>query len=342
VERRSYSVAVVGAGLVGEEMVKVLLERDFPSSSLRVLARHPRKAEIADREFAVERTTPVSFEGVDIALLAGTENASEEFAWPAVEKGCVVIDNSATYRLDDRVPLVVPEVNPDDVSRHKGLIANPNCSTIQMVVALAPLHRRFRLKKAVVATYQSVSGTGRDAVEELLAQNRLLAHSVEPTDFRVYPAQIADNLIPQVGSFGEDGYTSEESKMISETQKIFSDTSIEVVPTCVRVPITLSHSEVIWASFDEEIDSGAAREILRTAPGLRVVDDADGETLTYPTPLEAAKLDPVFVGRIRQDPVSRKAITMWVVADNLRKGAALNAVQIAELLVQKDMLHRSS
>jgi aspartate-semialdehyde dehydrogenase len=336
-----YNVAVVGAGLVGEEMVKVLIERDFPARRLDVMARHPREIEIAGRTFQVRKASVDRFDGTQIALFAGTENASEEFAWPAVENGCVVIDNTATFRLDDRVPLVVPEVNPDDLAWHKGLIANPNCSTIQMVVALYPLHRRFGLRKVVVATYQSVSGTGRDALEELSSEMRLLAHGREPTDFGIYPAQIADNLIPQVGGFGEDRYTSEESKMILETQKIFSDPTIEVVPTCVRVPITLSHSEVVWASFSNEIAADDAREILRRAPGVQIVDDWDDGTLAYPTPLEAAELDPVFVGRIRQDPFSSKAITMWIVADNLRKGAALNAVQIAELLVERNLLQPS-
>lgn len=338
VSQKRYNVAVVGAGLVGEEMIKVLIERSFPAASLRVLARQPRKIEISGQVFDVETASIERFGGADIVLFAGTEQASEEFAWAAVEKGCVVIDNSATFRLDESVPLVVPEVNPNDLSWHKGLIANPNCSTIQMVVALSPLHRRYRLRKVVVATYQSVSGTGRDAVEELREQSRLLAHGDEPTDFNIYPAQIADNLIPQVGSFGEDRYTTEESKMISETQKIFSDSSIEVVPTCVRVPITLSHSEAVWASFDKDVTADDAREILQDAPGVRVLDEWDNDSITYPTPLEAAKLDDVFVGRIRQDPFSANALSIWIVADNLRKGAALNAVQIAELLIQKDIL----
>lgn len=329
-----YEVAVVGAtGAVGGTMLQVLAERGFPVSRVRALAS-ARSAGSRIRwngtEITVEDVATADFSGVKVALFAGGEIASSEYAPRAVEQGAIVVDNSATYRMDPGVPLVVPEVNPHHLDGHRGIIANPNCSTIQMVVALAPLHREVRLKRVAVATYQSVSGTGKDAIDELEAQVRARVQGAEPPAPRVYPRPIAFNLIPQIASFGDDGFTGEEQKMMQETRKILGEPDLAVVATCIRVPVFYAHSEVVHVETEGPLSPERAREILGSAPGITLLDDPKAGV--YPTPLEAEGRDDVLVGRIRRDPSVPHGLVMWVVADNLRKGAATNAVQIAEAL----------
>lgn len=317
-----FRVAVVGAGVVGEEMVKVLRQRDFPMSKLVVLARSPRRQTIDGVEFDVQETTPEAFDDVDIAFFAGTEGArgaSQLFGWEAVERGAFVVDNGDDFRMDDRVPLLVPEVNPDALANHRGFVSNPNCSTIQMAHALAPLHRRAGLKRVVVSTYQSVSGTGAAAISELERQIRDYVAGRKLT-CEVYPHQILLNLIPQISSLRNEfeGYYGEEIKMIKETRKVFNAPELAVSATCVRVPVFRSHSEAINAEFERPITAAEAREALANWPGIEVVDDpARGE---YPMPLFAEGRDPTYVGRIRQDPCRPNTLDMWVVADNIRKG----------------------
>jgi len=340
---KRYNVAVVGAGAVGEEMLKVLAERDFPIEDLKVLARSAREISVDGRCYEVRPTVPEEFDGVDIVLFAGTEGASKLFAWEAAKRGAIVIDNSSTYRMDKRVPLVVPECNPDDVSWHQGLIANPNCSTIQMVVPLKPLYDRSRITRIVVSTYQAVSGTGRDAIEELEHQSILITHGKKVRGGPVYPYQIGFNLLPHIGGFRADGYTSEEWKMVAETHKIFGDSEIKVTPTTVRVPVFNSHSEAVYVETEEKITADDARDLLSKFPGIIVIDESkptedDENCRTYPIPIDAAGKDEVFVGRVREDPFIPTGLSMWVVSDNLRKGAALNAIQIAELMIAKGMI----
>ena len=340
---KGYNVAVVGAGAVGEEMLNVLAQRNFPVNELKILARSAREISVNGRSYEVRETVPEEFDGVDIALFAGTEGASKTYAWEAAKRGAVVIDNSATFRMDPNVPLVVPECNPDDVDWHKGVIANPNCSTIQMVVALKPLHERSRITRIIVSTYQAVSGTGRDAIEELDQQTTLLSLGKKVKGGPVYPYQIGFNLLPHIGSFREDGYTSEEWKMVEETHKILGDNEIKVTPTTVRVPVFNSHSESVYIETEAKITVDEARELLSKAPGVVVVDDlnptaSDQNRRSYPMPIDASGRDETFVGRLREDPFIPTGLNMWVVSDNLRKGAALNAVQIAELLIAKGMI----
>ncbi|MHB0997787.1 MAG: aspartate-semialdehyde dehydrogenase [Armatimonadota bacterium] len=335
-----YNVAVVGAGAVGEEMLNVLEQRNFPVNELRILARSAREIEVNGKKYSVIETVPEAFDGIDIALFAGTEGASQTYAWEAANRGAVVIDNSATFRMDPNVPLVVPECNPDDVDWHKGVIANPNCSTIQMMVALKPLYERSRITRIVVSTYQAVSGTGRDAIKELDDQTSLICDGGEVTGCNVYPYQIAFNLLPHIGSFMENGYTTEEWKMVEETHKIFGDDRIKVTPTTVRVPVFNAHSESVYIETEEKISRDEAKELLSNAPGVVVVDECkptskDPLCRIYPLPIDASGRDEVFVGRLREDPFIETGLNMWVVSDNLRKGAALNAVQIAELLIVK-------
>ena len=338
-----YNVAVVGAGAVGEEMLNVLAQREFPINELKVLARSAREIVVGGRRYDVRQTVPEEFDGVNIVLFAGTEGASKLFAWEAAGRGAIVIDNSSTYRMDPRVPLVVPECNPDDVGWCQGVIANPNCSTIQMVVALKPLYDRSRITRIVVSTYQAVSGTGRDAIMELRDQTGLVLDGEEVKAGPVYPYQIGFNLFPHIGSFREDGYTAEEWKMVEETHKILGDKEIKIAPTTVRVPVFNSHSESVYIETEEKIAADEARGLLAGAPGVVVVDDpnpneGDQHCRTYPMPVDAFGRDEVFVGRIREDPFVPTGLSMWIVSDNLRKGAALNAVQIAELLVSRGMV----
>lgn len=333
----NYRVAVVGAGAVGEEMVRVLRQRSFPASELIILARSARTQTIDGEDYQVKETTIEAFDDIDIAFFAGTEGAkgaSQIFGWEAVNRGAFVVDNGDDYRMDPRVPLVVPEVNGGSMANHQGFIANPNCSTIQMVHALAPLHKLAGMKRVVVSTYQSVSGTGAAAIKELEQQIRDYVAGSEIRNEQ-YPYQILCNLIPQISSLKNEyeGYYGEEIKMIKETRKIFGLPDLAVSATCVRVPVFRAHSETVNVEFRNPISVDEARKALETWPGIEVVDDpANGK---YPMPLFAEGKDPTYVGRIRQDSCNPNTLDMWVVADNIRKGAALNAVQIAEMAIER-------
>jgi aspartate-semialdehyde dehydrogenase len=334
-KKSGYVVAVVGAtGAVGTEMIEVLEERKFPVIRLVLLASARSAGGMVTfegNEVPIEVLTKDSFAGVDIALFSAGADLSREFAPIAVKAGAVVIDNSAAWRMTPEVPLVVPEVNAHDIQQHKGIIANPNCSTIQMVVALKPLHDEARIKRIVVTTFQSVSGTGKDAMDELMAecQDLLSFKSASP---KVYPYQIAFNCLPQIDDFLPSGYTKEEMKMVHETRKIMGDQSIQVTATTVRVPVYVGHSEAVNIETERKLSANEARAILSTAPGVLLYDDPAHKI--YPMPLEVAGKDEVYVGRIREDESIANGLNLWVVADNLRKGAALNAVQIAEHLAQ--------
>ena len=339
---QKYTVAVVGIGMVGSEMVKVLRQRNFPASKIKILATRARREMIAGEEFDVEPASVEAFTGVDFAFFAGTEGArgaSQQYGWPAVERGCIVIDNGDDFRMDDRVPLVVPEVNPDALKKHRGFISNPNCSTIQMVVALAPLHRKARMKRVVVCTYQAVSGTGRAGVVELEQQVKDWAAGKE-MKHEVYSHRIAFNVIPQVSSLKDifPGYYAEEIKMIREPRKIFGVPDLAVSATCVRVPVLNAHSECINVQFEKKITADEARELLSKAPGVKVVDDPANSV--YPLAIDASGKDEVFVGRIREDSSAENCIDLWCVSDNIRKGAATNAIQIAEKMIEMGLVRK--
>jgi aspartate-semialdehyde dehydrogenase len=333
-----YNIAIVGAtGAVGTEMLRVLEEREFPVKSLRLLASERSEGnflEFAGEEIMVQKITRDSFAGIDIALFSAGGDRSTAFCPIAAAAGAVCIDNSSAWRMDPDVPLVVPEVNPGDIAGYtrKGIIANPNCSTIQMVVALKPLHDAARIKRVVVSTYQAVSGTGQRAIEELRIQTGELLNG-RPADCKVYPYQIAFNCLPHIDVFLDNGYTREEMKMVNETRKIMGDDSIKVTATTVRVPVFYGHSEAVNIETEKKISAELARELLATAPGVQLVDDV--KNLVYPMPIDAAGQDMTLVGRIREDESIANGLNLWVVADNLRKGAATNAVQIAEILAEK-------
>jgi aspartate-semialdehyde dehydrogenase len=335
-KKNKYRVAVVGAtGAVGNEMVEVLQERKFPAENLRLFASERSSGKTIDfqgQPVAVEVLTDKVFKGIDIALFSAGGDRSREFAPVAAREGCVVVDNSSAWRMDPEVPLVVPEVNPGDLDRHKGIIANPNCSTIQMVVVLKPIHDAVIIKRVVVTTFQSVSGTGKKAMDELLNQTSdiLNFREVNPA---VYPHQIAFNCLPHIDQFMENGYTKEEIKMVNETKKILGDDSVRVSATTVRVPVFRGHSEALNIETGEKIDPADLRALLSTAPGI-IVYDAPEKNI-YPLPTVSAHKDEVYVGRIRSDDTIENGINMWIAADNLRKGAALNAVQIAEELIRR-------
>jgi len=340
---RPLKIALVGIGLVGTEIVRVLKERNFPMSELRVIATREREEEIDGQTFQVTTAAPERFRGIDLAFFAGTEGArgaSREWGWLAVEQGAIVIDNGDDFRMDDRVPLVVPEINAEALRAHQGFIANPNCSTIQMVVALAPLHRAARIGRIVVSTYQAVSGTGKSAVDELIEQTVRTVRGEEPEP-HVYPHPIAFNCLPHISSLKDEypGYYGEEIKMIKETRKILGEPELKVSATCVRVPVFNGHSEAINVQFERPISADEAREILSNAPGVFVLDKP--AEAGYATPRFVSGKDEVFVSRIRQDTSAENALDMWVVADNIRKGAALNAVQIAEKMIEMGLLPRS-
>jgi len=332
---KKYNVAVVGAtGAVGVEMRLILEERKFPVEKLSLFASSRsagKEYKYKEEKVVVRELKDDSFSGIDIALFSGGDEVSKHFAPLAVQQGTIVIDNGKYFRMDPQVPLVVPEVNPDDLKRHKGLIANPNCSTIQMVVALKPIYDEAGIERVVVATYQSVSGTGKEAIEELKNQTASIAKGKE-FEIKAYPYQIAYNALPHIGSFKENGYTSEEMKMLNETRKILGDDNIRVAATTVRVPVYRAHSEVVHIETKKKISVRRTREILSAFPGIKVIDNP--EKLEYPLPLFAEGKDEVFVGRIREDISTENGLVMWIVSDNLRKGAALNAVQIAELLIE--------
>ncbi len=334
-----YRVAIVGAtGVVGHEFIKILEQRHFPMSSVSLLASDRsagKRLFVAHEELEVEETSLESFQGIDIALFSAGTEISRHFAPVAARSGAVVIDNSVAFRMDATVPLVVPEINPEDIKWHKGIIANPNCSAIQMVVALYPLHQVNPIKRIIVDTYQAVSGTGLAAIEELTVQAKqvLGGQSAIP---HVYPHQIAFNLLPEIDVFLDNGYTKEELKMVEESRKIMHAGDIAISATCVRVPVFTGHSEAVHIEFTQPMPPEEARNILARAPGVRLLDDM---TISlYPQPWSVVGTDEVFVGRIRQDSSHPTGLAMWIVADNLRKGAALNAVQIAEEMVKRDWL----
>ena len=334
-----YDVAVVGAtGAVGETMLEILAERNFPVNNVYPLASARsagKKIPFGDTYLTVEDLSTFDFSKVQIGLFSAGASISDKYAPIAAAAGCVVIDNTSRFRYEDEIPLVVPEVNPDaiaDYTRHN-IIANPNCSTIQMLVALKPLHDAAGIERINVATYQAVSGTGKDAIEELASQTAELLNG-RSAEAKVYPKQIAFNVLPQIDIFMDNGYTKEEMKMVWETRKIMGDESIQVNPTAVRVPVFYGHSEAVHIETRKKLDVETARDLLKKADGVVVLDDR--EDGGYPTAVsEGATQDPVYVGRIREDISHPQGLDLWVVADNVRKGAALNSVQIAEILVEK-------
>ena len=335
---KTFDVAVVGAtGAVGESMLSILAERDFPVGEVYALASSRsagKKVEFGDRLITVQDLADFDFSRVQIGLFSAGASVSADYAPKAAAAGCVVIDNTSKFRYDDDIPLVVPEVNPHAIADYKsrGIIANPNCSTIQMLVALKPIKDAVGIERINVATYQAVSGTGKEAIEELAAQTANLLNA-KPIQSEVYPKQIAFNVLPHIDVFLDNGYTKEEMKMVWETRKIFEDEAIKVNPTAVRVPVFFGHSEAVHIETIEKISAKQARELLSKADGVVVLDERqDGG---YPTAVtEGANNDPVYVGRIRDDISHEKGLDMWVVADNVRKGAALNSVQIAETLIK--------
>ena len=337
-KKQSYNVAVAGAtGAVGNGMVSILEQRNFPVNQLKLLASTRgagTRIEFKGKPYTVEVMDENSFAGIDIGLFSPGGSVSQKFAPIAGKAGCVVIDNTSAFRMDPDVPLVVPEVNAHAIAQYhkKNIIANPNCSTIQMVVALKPIHDVARIKRIVVSTYQSVSGTGRKAIQELESQV-LAIYNHKEIEKSVYPHQIAFNCLPHIDAFLDNGYTKEEMKMLNETRKIMEDNSIRVTATTVRVPVFYSHSESVNIETEKKITADEVRQILSKAPGVVVVDDP--KKSEYPLAIDAAGKDETFVGRIREDESIPNGINLWVVSDNIRKGAALNAVQIAEILIAK-------
>jgi len=341
---KKYNVAVVGVGAVGIEMLRVLKQRAFPVANLKVLARSSRNINVDGDTYAVEAISPEAFNGVQVALFAGTEGekgAAVTFANEAVSRGAVVIDNGADFRMDPNVPLVVPEVNGADVKKHDGIIANPNCSTIQMVVALAPIYKEVGITRVIVTTLQAASGAGRSAVEQLKKETEQIISGgfgdvhVDLPD-KAMAQQLAFNVFPHIGGTKEDDYTSEEWKLVKETHKILHDDKIKITSTTVRVPVRTGHSESVYIETGKPLAPEAARAILSKSPGIVVIDDI--KKSLYPLPNNAEGKDETFVGRIRRDPFVKNGLWLWVVADNLRKGAATNAVQIAEELVTQKMI----
>jgi len=335
-----YKVAVVGAtGNVGREMLAILAERTFPADEVLALAsRRSQGTEVSfgDRTLKVDALEHVDFSDVDICLMSAGSPVAREWAPKIAAAGAVVIDNSSCWRYDADVPLVVPEVNADAITgfRKRGIIANPNCSTAQLVVALKPLHDKARIKRVVVATYQSVSGAGKDAMDELFSQTKAV-FTLGDIEAKKFPKRIAFNLIPHIDVFMEDGFTKEEWKMVAETKKIL-DPKIRLVATCVRVPVFIGHCEAVHIEFEEPITADEAREVLRKAPGVIVIDKQ--EAGGYVTPYECVGEDATYVSRIREDATVENGLALWCVSDNLRKGAALNAVQIAECLINRKLI----
>jgi aspartate-semialdehyde dehydrogenase len=333
----AYHVAVVGAtGAVGNEMLKILEERKFPVGRLTLLASERsigKELKFNGELYPIQVLNEKSFAGIQIGLFSAGGSISQRFAPIAAASGCIVIDNTSAFRMEPDIPLVVPEVNVESIGMYKnrGIISNPNCSTIQMVVALKPIHDAVKIKRIVVSTYQAVSGTGKKAIEELLEQTKALMSNREP-EIKVYPHRIAFNCLPHIDVFLDNGYSKEEMKMVNETRKILNDPSVAVTATTVRVPVLFGHSESVNIETEKKITADEVREILSRAPGVTVVDDLKGNK--YPLPIDAAGKDDTFVGRIREDESIENGINMWIVSDNVRKGAALNAVQIAEILVR--------
>jgi aspartate-semialdehyde dehydrogenase len=337
-----FDLAIVGAtGLVGQEFAKILEQRSFPATSMHLLASERSSGEklfFNHRKIEVEEATPEIFRSVDIALFSAGADVSRRLSPLAAEAGAVVIDNSSAFRMEPMIPLVVPEVNPEDIEWHKGIIANPNCSTIQLVVALYPLHKVNPIKRIVVSTYQAVSGSGAAALKELTSQSKLVLEGRRVCP-HVYSHQIAFNVLPEIDVFLDDGYTKEERKVMEETRKIMHAEDIAISATCVRVPVYFGHSEAVNVEFTSPISAKEARKILAGAPGVRILDDP--AVSFYPQPWAASGSNHVFVGRIREDVSRPYGLVMWIVADNLRKGAALNAIQIAEEGVRRGWIKKS-
>ena len=333
-----YRVAVIGAtGQVGTLMLELLREREFPATEIVPFASERSVGRELEGGVVVRGLARAAIRGFDLALFSAGGSTSGEWAPRFAEAGATVIDNSSRWRMDHEVPLVVAEVNPDAIEEHRGIVANPNCSTMQMVVALKPLHEEAGIERLVISTYQAVSGTGRRAVEELLEQSHALLHEQPIAPPHAYAHQIAFNALPQAGGFaaGED-HTDEERKLMNETRKILGDDAIRISATCVRVPVITGHSEAVNVQTREALSPERARELLQDAPGVAVVDEPDAAR--YPLAIDAAGRDEVFVGRIRRDPGHERALDVWIVSDNLRKGAATNAVQLAELLHERGLL----
>jgi len=360
-----FRVGVVGVRAVGQEMVRILLQRKFPMSSLRVFATREREVKIDDKTYQVEKISEEVFKDIDVAFFAGGDKAEGHFGWPAVRQGAIVIDNANAFRMYPNVPLVVPEVNPEALRSHEGLIASPNCSTTQLVVALKPLHDAARIKRVVVSTYQSVSGRGTSSQgsepvatlcdemadmsarlksaadqvsegEKLNAMLRTSEQTGEPADPTLFPHPIASNCIPHIDAFVDLDYTKEEWKMVHETRKIMGDDTIQLSPTCVRVPVFNSHAESVNVEFHSPLSAANAKAILAEAPGVTLIDDP--ANTAYPLQLDASGKDDTFVGRVREDRSVPYGLNMWVVSDNLRKGAALNTIQIAEKMLEMGLL----
>ncbi|MDI6758919.1 MAG: aspartate-semialdehyde dehydrogenase [Candidatus Omnitrophota bacterium] len=336
---KKYNVAVIGVGAVGIEMLRVLRQRNFPIRNLKVFARSSREIEVDSCKYTVETISPEGFDGVDIALFAGTEGekgAATTYASCAVERGVVVIDNGADFRMMPHVPLVVPEVNSKDIKKHKGIIANPNCSTIQMVAALWPIYKKWGIKRVAVTTLQAASGAGKAAVEQLNEELTEIA-GLRYQDIRIkgyqaksLPQQLGFNVFPHIGSFAQDDYTNEEWKLVHETHKIMHDKKIKISATCIRVPVRTGHSEAVYLETLKPIEPDKVKDVLSKAPGIVLIDEPRNNL--YPMPKDVEGKDEVFIGRVRKDPFVKNGLWLWVVADNLRKGAATNAVQIAECL----------
>ncbi|MBQ3059204.1 MAG: aspartate-semialdehyde dehydrogenase [Desulfovibrio sp.] len=336
---QNLTVAVVGAtGAVGREMLKTLHARQFPAASIRAFASARSagsKVAYGDTELTVEELKEDIFDGIHLAIFSAGGATSSKFAPYAAHAGCVVVDNSAAWRMDDRCPLVVPEVNAHALEKHQGIIANPNCSTIQMLVVLKPLHDVAGIRRVIVSTYQAVSGTGQKGIEELERQVRDLFNGRDPEN-KTYPYRIAFNVLPHIDVFLENDYTKEEMKMVNETVKILEDPSVRVTATCARVPVFFCHAESVNIETEKKISAKEARILLSQAPGVKVIDNP--RELLYPMPAYCIGDDPTYVGRIREDETIDNGLNMWIVADNVRKGAALNAVQIAEELIRRDLV----
>ena len=337
-----YNVAVVGVGAVGEEMLRILAQRNFPIGELRVFARSAREISVDDKTYSVEQINNDGFKDINIALFAGTEGekgAAVTFAPEAKKRGAIVIDNGADFRMEPDVPLVVPEVNPEDVKKHNGIISNPNCSTIQMVVALNPIYKVAGLKRVIVSSYQAVSGAGRSAVKQLEGEVNIDIDFSSPAVSNFSSKLVrpfAFNVIPQIGGFSDSDFTSEEWKMVHETQKIMHDENIKISATTVRVPVKTGHSEAIYIETAKQMPIVEIKKVFSDSPGIKLVDDVVNNV--YPMPIDCEGKDEVFIGRIRKDPYVETGLWVWVVSDNLRKGAALNAIQIAEEVVKQELL----
>jgi aspartate-semialdehyde dehydrogenase len=340
-QQRAINVAILGAtGRVGQELLKVLAQRNFPIGELRLLASARSKdatIEFRGKSYPVQEPSKEAFTGIDLVLASAGEEISKQLAPVAVAQGACVIDNSNAFRMDPSVPLVVPEVNPQALHNHNGIIANPNCSTIQLVVVLEPLHRAAGLKRVIVSTYQSVSGAGKEAMDELEQQTRAIMKDEEYKP-QVFQKQISFNLIPHIDKFLDNGYTKEEMKIVNETRKILSLPDLPITATAVRVPVLVSHSEAATVELNQVLSPTQAREVLADSSAIEIWDNPDEGI--YPTPIDAAGEDPVYVGRIRRDTSSDTGLNMWIVADNLRIGAALNAVRIAEYMMEHDLIQQ--